>query len=78
MTDRNPYEAPQIPVAEDRTSTSRWRINWRMLLVVIVGMALSLFAMRFAPFNIWRVGILLVVAVLVITFTRNSESKSGR
>jgi hypothetical protein len=74
----NPYEAPQTEVVEDRKPIRRWRMNWRMLLVVIVGIALTVFAMRFEPFNIWRVGILLVVVVLVVTFTRGSENKSGR
>jgi hypothetical protein len=76
--DENPYEAPQIPVAEDRTSTPRSRVNRMMLLVAIVGIVLSAFAMGFAPFNIWRVGILLVVVVLVITFARSTDNKAGQ
>jgi hypothetical protein len=78
MMDENPYEAPQTQVAEDRTSTARWRMNWRMALVVIVGVVLSIYAMRFEPFNIWRVGILLVVVLLVVTFARNPDGKWRR
>ncbi len=76
--DENPYEAPQTPLATEQCATPRWRMNWRIPLVVIVGVVLSIYAMRFEPFNIWRIGILLVVVLLVITFVRSSDTKTGQ
>ncbi len=76
--DENPYEAPQAPLATEQRTTPRWRMNWRIPLVVIVGVVLSIYAMRFEPFNIWRIGVLLVVVLLVITFVRSSDTKTGQ
>jgi Flp pilus assembly protein TadB len=78
VMDDNPYEAPQTPLATEQRAARRWRVSWRIPLVILVGVVLSIYAMRFEPFNIWRVGILLVVVVLVVTLVRSSDTKTRR
>ncbi len=76
--DENPYEAPQAPLGTDPHTTPRSRMSGRIPLVILVGVVLTAYAMNFEPFNIWRVGILLVVVVLVVTAFRSSDTKPGQ